>query len=283
MAVLQTPTSAYPWRPDVSVFHPADVVPQALILVASNVAGSIEGDQPSVRVAYVEDDEAQFTAEADLIPEATPALSEVQIFTGKITQLIRLSNEQYRQQGTDIQLAKSAQRAVIKVADAAFLSQVAPTPPDVQPAAGLLNIAGLVDGGEVGTNLDELVNLQAAIQVNGGQPSHIIVDPLGWAELRKLKTNDVDSNESLTGAGVTDAVPMLLSLPVIVNKECPPYSGVLIDKAAVVSAVGQVYVSVSDQRYFEYDSALLRITWRIGQNVVRPDRCGKFTVAGPGS
>ena len=76
---------------------------------------------------------------------------------------------------------------------------------------------------------------------------------------------------------------MLLSLPVIVHKEMPSYSGLLIDRSAVVSAVGQVYVAVSEHRYFEYDSQMLRITWRIGQNVVRPDRCGKFTVAAPGS
>lgn len=65
------------------------------------------------------------------------------------------------------------------------------------------------------------------------------------------------------------------------GKECPAHTGLLIDRSAVVSAVGQVYVSVSEHRYFEYDRQLLRITWRIGQNVVRPDRCSKFAVAAP--
>jgi hypothetical protein len=69
-------------------------------------------------------------------------------------------------------------------------------------------------------DLDALVDLQAQLQVNGGTPSHLIVDPLGWAELRKLKTA-TDSNESLTRAGLTDSVPMLLSLPVLVSRECP--------------------------------------------------------------
>jgi len=252
-------------------------------MVASTVSGAIEGDEPSLRVAYVEDDEAQFTAEADQIPEAAPELAEVTVYTGKITQLIRVSNEQYRQEGTDVQLSQSAQRAVIEKADEAFLAQPAPTPPNTQPAPGLLNITGLVSGEEVYGNLDALVDLQAELQLNGSTPSHIIVDPLGWGELRKLKTNDTDSNESLVGAGVTDAQPLLLSLPVLVNREMPSYRGLLIDRTAVVSAVGQVYVAVSEHRYFEYDSQMLRITWRIGQNVVRPDRCGKFTVAAPGS
>jgi HK97 family phage major capsid protein len=102
------------------------------------------------------------------------------------------------------------------------------------------------------------------------------------ADWRKLKTAD-DSNESLVGAGVTDAIPLLLGLPVLVNREMPSYSGVMLDRSAVVSAVGEVYVSVSEHRYFKFDSQLLRITWRIGQSVVRPDRCGIFTVAAPGS
>jgi HK97 family phage major capsid protein len=99
---------------------------------------------------------------------------------------------------------------------------------------------------------------------------------------RKLKTAD-DSNESLVGAGVTDTIPLLLGLPVLVNREMPSYSGVMLDRSAVVSAVGEVYVSVSEHRYFKFNSQLLRITWRIGQSVVRPDRCGTFTVAAPGS
>jgi hypothetical protein len=157
MPALQTPTSAFPWRPDVSVFHAADVVPTALILVASTVSGAIEGDAPSLRVAYCEDDSAQFTAEADEIPEAAPELAEVTVFTGKITQLIRLSNEQWRQEGTDVQLSESVRRAVIKRADQAFLAQAAPTPPAAQPSAGLLHVTGLVDGDEVADNLDRLV------------------------------------------------------------------------------------------------------------------------------
>jgi hypothetical protein len=134
VATLQTRTSAFRWRPDVSVFHPADVVPTALIMVASTVSGAIEGDEPSLRLAYVEDDEAQFTAEADQIPEAAPELAEVTVYTGMITQLIRVSNGQYRQEGTDVQLSQSAQRAVIKKADEAFSAQPAPTPPNTQPA-----------------------------------------------------------------------------------------------------------------------------------------------------
>ena len=79
---------------------------------------------------------------------------------------------------------------------------------------------------------------------NLATPSHILVDPLGWAELRKLKVGSA-YNQSLLGAGTTDATPMLLSLPVIVDPAVPDYSGVVVDQRAVVSAVGHVKVATS--------------------------------------
>ena len=285
MPTLRTPTSAYPWRPDISVFHPADVVPEALILKCSTISGAIEGDAPSVRVAYVEDDEATFVAEATAIPEASPELAEVTVFTGKISQLVRISREQYfnHQEGTPEQLALSVSRALVKKADQAFINQPEPTPPTVQPAAGLLHIDGVVDGGEVIGNLDALVDLQAQLQANGGTPTHIVVDPLGWAALRKLKTDDSGSHQRLVGAGVTGALPLLLSLPVLVNANVPAYTGLIVDKTAVVSAVGDVLGSVTVDRYCETDDVGLKATWRIGQNIVRPDRVGMFQVDEGGS
>ncbi|CAN5682601.1 hypothetical protein BH10ACT9_BH10ACT9_18140 [soil metagenome] len=278
----RTGNSAWAHRPDIATFHPDDVVPESLILQASTVSGAIEGDEPSLRVAYVDDDAAEYIAEGAEVPEATPALAEAIVFTGRISQLIRVTREQYRQELTPDLLSASAQRALIKKADEAFLAQPAPTPPAHGPATGLLNIPGLVEGGEVYENLDVLVDLEAQLQSNGATPSHIIVDPLGWAQLRKLKAAD-DSNMSLVGAGVVDAIPLLLSLPVLVNRNCPPFSGLMVDKAAVVSAVGEVYVDVSMERYFEFHSVGLLATWRIGATVVRPERCGTFTVAGGGS
>src|ERR1700757_2230654 len=95
-----TPNSAGAWRPDIYEFAPEDVVPEALIMRASTTAKSVEGDAPSARVAYVDDDGAQFTAEASAIPEAHPVLAERLIHTAKVTQLVRVSREQYLQVGT---------------------------------------------------------------------------------------------------------------------------------------------------------------------------------------
>ncbi|KHO18645.1 phage major capsid protein [Mycolicibacterium setense] len=281
MATQTTATSQYAWRPDQTTFHAADVIPEALILQTSTVSGQIDGDQPSLHVAYVDDADAEFVAEAAEIDESDPAMSEVVVHTGKISQLVRLSREQWYQEGTAIQLRKSVSRAIIKRADQAYLAQVVPTPPAVQPPAGLLNIAGVVDGGDVSSDLDTLVDLVAELQAAGSIPSHIVVDPVGWAELRKLKTG-TDYNSSLLGAGTTDAKPMLLGLPVLINRWASPYTGLVIDKTAVVSAVGDVKIAASEHTYFSSDSVALRATWRIGWNVVRPQRIGQFSIAGGG-
>ena len=53
----------------------------------------------------------------------------------------------------------------------------------------------------------------------------------------------------------------------------------VVDKSAIVSAVGAVMVAQSEHAYFSSDSIALRGTWRFGQNIVRPERIGKFTIA----
>lgn len=277
-----TANSAYPFRPDQTVFAAVDVVPDALLMSCSTIAGAIEGDQPSVRCGYLVDDEATFVAEASEIPEAEPSLAECVVYTAKASQLIRVSREQYYQEGTADQLAQSTARALVRKCDEAFIDQAIPTPPAVQPAAGLLHIPGTVQGDEVSGSLDALVDLIAEIQSNLGRPSVIVLGVQAWAELRKLKTG-VDFNSSLLGAGVTDATPLLLGLPLIVNPNVPADTGIVIDKTAVVSAVGPVLVDTSADFYFNRDEIALRATWRFGQNLVRPNRVGVFTVAGAGS
>ncbi|WP_280182782.1 phage major capsid protein [Nocardia cyriacigeorgica] len=277
MATETTNTSAKAWAPDITTFAPTDAVPDALILETSTIAGAVEGDAPVVRVAYVDDDEAQFTAEGAEIPEADPGLSEALVHTAKVTQLVRLSREQYSQAGTELQLAESVRRAVTKKANAAYLAQVAPTAPAVAPVAGLVNVAGVVAGDPVSGSLDALIDLIAELQANDAMPTHLILDPVGWAELRKLKTA-TGSNQSLLGAGTSDAQALLLSLPTLVSNAMPANTGLVVDKTAVISAVGQVLVATSTDAYFASDSVGLRATWRFGHVVPRPNRLGKFTV-----
>lgn len=280
MATETTITSAKAWAPDQNAFNPGDAVPDAIILQHSNVAGIIEGDQPVMRVAYVTDDEADVTVEGVAIDEANPGLSEALIYTSKITQLVRLSQEQYRQAGTAQELSQSVQRAIVTKSNSLFLSQAAPTGGATAPAAGLINVSGIEDGGAVAGNLDELVDLVATLEANGGTPTGIIVSPVAWASLRKFKTG-TGSELGILGAGTNDAEKRLLDLPVTVSSALATNTGLVIDKAAIVSAVGPVRVDTDESVYFNSDSVALRATWRTGHNVVKADRIGKFTVTAP--
>lgn len=278
MAEISTRGADYGWRPDVVEFMASDVIPDAIILQSATVAAQIEGDTPALHVPFIDDDTAQFSAEGEEIPEADPDLSEVLVFTSKITQLLRVTTEQYNQDNTAAELSASVQRAIVKKANQAFLTQPAPVEPAVAPPTGVLNMAGITDGGEIDGNLDGLIDLIAELEGDGANPSHIILDPVGWARLRKLKTG-TGAETTLLGAGTSDSVRRLLDLPVLVTPAMTTGSGLVIDKGVIPAAVGPIKVSKSHDVFFTADSVGLRATWRIGWNVVRPGRLGKFTIA----
>lgn len=280
MATETTKTSAKAWSPDITAFASSEAIPDALVLQTSTVVGRIEGDEPAVRVAYVDDADADFVAEGAEIPEDDPALSEVLVHTGKVAQLVRLSREQYAQAQTPQMLAESVRRAVTKRANLAYIAQAAPTAPAVTPPAGLVNVAGIEEGDAVASDLDALVDLIATLESNGATPSHILVDPIAWASLRKFKTG-TGSAQTLLGAGTTDATKSLLDLPVIVTSALAGGTGLVIDRSAIVSAVGDVQLATSSDVYFASDSIGIRCTFRFGANVVRPERIGSFTVTAP--
>jgi len=280
MATETTRTSAKAWAVDVRAVAPTDAVPEALILQTSTVVGSVEGDAPAVRVQYVDDATAGFVAEGDPINEADPDLAETLVYTGKVAQLVKLSREQMAQPDAENLLSESVRRAVTKAADIAYIRQVAPTAPATTPPAGLVNVAGVLAGGAVVGDLDGLVDLQAAIASNDGNPTHILLSPSAWASLRKFK-DQTGSARSLLGAGVEDVVPSLLNLPVIVRNALAADTGIMLDRTAILSAVGDVMVSQSEHFYFGSDNIALRCTWRFGQNPVHPDRLGPFTVTAP--
>lgn len=270
------------WAPDLHVYSATDVLPTALILQCSTVAGRVEGDAPIMRVAYVNDDEAVIKAEGSELDEGEPSLSEALVYTSKITQLVRLSREQYSQDQTADQLAQSVARAITRRADLAFVAEAAPVGPAVAPVAGLVNVASTVTGDEITDDLDPLIDLVAQLEDNLATPTHILLSPLSWAAMRKLRIGS-DYNVSLLGAGTNDAAPMLLSLPVVVNPAVPDFTGIVLDRNAIVSAVGPVQIATSMDQYFSSDSVALRATWRTGHVVTRPDRLGVFSIAAPGS
>jgi len=83
----------------------------------------------------------------------------------------------------------------------------------------------------------------------------------------------------MLGAGTEDTTPRLFSLPVYVNHGMTDYSGIVIDRSAIVTAAGPVLIATSEHAYFDSDGVGRRATWRFGHIVVRPERICKFTIA----
>lgn len=280
MATETTLTSATAWSPDIISFKPEEVIPDALIFKGSTVVTTeLEGDAPVARVPWVDDDEADFVAEGAQIDEADPTLAEVVVPTAKVSQLIRISREQWNQDSTAGLLSTSAARAVTRAANAAFIAQAAPTPPAITPPTGISLTPGIVTGTTITSDLDPIADLIAEIEANGGQPGIIFADPLAWGALRKLKTA-TGSNQSLIGAGVEDAEKRLFGLTVVTTPAVPVGKLIMVDPLAVAGAAGKIQVATSEHAYFASDSIALRVTWRIGWGVQHANRLGVLDVAG---
>lgn len=278
MAGITTNSVPATFAPNVTTLEAQTVTPDALIHQITTKAGEVEGDDVAITVAYVDDDTATSTAEYAAIAENNPTLDETAIYTEKITTLMNVSNEQYRQSLTASTLSQSAQRSIVKKADNDLLNNTDSTV-STWPT-GLLSTTGMSDGGNITTSLDPLIDLVADLESVGAVPSHILIDPQGWAALRKLRTGD-GSNLSILGAGTVDAARILLGIPVIVSNAMPQHTGLVIDKTAILSAIGPVRAAVSEHEKFSQDAVTMRVTWRIGWGLVRPERIGKFAIGEP--
>jgi HK97 family phage major capsid protein len=249
-----------------------------LFLQRTTIAGDVDGDAPSVHVPFIVDagqegTGAVFKAEGAELDDEEPGLDEIELKTKKLTRLATISNEQFNKAPTAAQVSASFARDLVRRADAAYLNE------NTSPLIGLLHVDGFVDAdAPIGTDLDPLVDLLAALEVNGAEPTALIVDPLSWAAIKKLKVAD-NYNQSLLGAGTEDAAPRLLSLPVLKSRFIPANSGIVVDKSQIPSAVGPVRVAQSDHAAFTSDAVVLRATWRIAWGAPRPERIGRFLVA----
>lgn len=272
-----TTTQTEAWRPNaVANFNPDDIVPESLIVQCATNCGTVEGDAPAVLVPFVlTDAPAGFVPEGEEIDQTNAAFDQVKITTDKVSVLTRISREAINQPGAAARIAKSMSRSVISAADAAFLSNAA-------DPSGLLNVAEIATAGDLGGatdgNLDALFDAIGVIENAGGTATHLIVNPLDWAKLSKIKTV-TGSNVSLLSDAHTAALRALAGVPVIAHKAMTVGSALLLDQSEIAAALGGVMLARSDDAFFTSDSVAVRATWRIGWSVVRASRLQKLTVA----
>jgi HK97 family phage major capsid protein len=280
MTSIATTTAAKGMHLDVQGFVPAELIPDALLIATSIRAGNVEGDEPAVRVPYIDTDgDAGFTPEGTTITEADPDHSEVVIHTGKVAVLARVSREQYFQGDASTLLSDSVRRSIIRKANTAYLTQTAPTPPATTPPAGLLALSP-VSGGTVADSFDVVADTVMRIEAANGTATHVIASPTAWASLTKFK-QATSSNASLVGAGVEAAERRLLGVPVLVSAAMTADKVLILDRSAVLSAYGEVQLAVSDQAYFGSDSIGVRCTFRFGQKIVDTERVIQLDVTDP--
>lgn len=280
MANITTPNVASGWRPDkIHYFNADEQLSESLYVMATTFGGEIQGDAPALRVPYIDDaDSAGFVAEGAEIPEDDPDLDEVLVYTRKIARLVKMSREQASQPGVGDKISASVKNDLIRKMDRALLTQSAPVSPAVAPAAGIVNVAGIVEGDPITANLDPLVDLIAELSSNDATPRFLIVDPLAYAFLYKLKTDDTASNQGLLSAATESPTSPILGLTTQVSNALPANSGVVIDPAAIVSAYSQLEIATDESVYFASDNIGIRATVRVGHTVVRPQRIGKLTI-----
>lgn len=274
---INTDAGRIGWSPDViSSFDADDLIPEALIIQTGSFAGTVEGDAPSVRVPYVPTDaSAAVAAEGAVIPESTPTLDEIVVSTDKVAQLVKVSREQINQDGAAERIARSMARAVTTQADALYLNNLsAPT--------GLLNTAGLATAGDLGgaTGNDVFAAYDAvgAIENDGGQATHLLINPTDWALLCKIPETSGSARSIM--ADVHDASRRSLAgVPVIVSRHVTAGAALMLDRSEIVAAYGQLQLARSDEFYFDSDSVALRLTMRLGWTVARTARLQKLTIA----
>lgn len=254
-----------------STFVPSDVVPEALPLLVGTQGGYVEGDTPVVRVPLVRDlPDAEFVAEAQPATPSEPTYDELLVSTRKLMVLSRQSREASTHEVAADLLARSMGAALTRKANHSFVNGDSPV--------GLANIAGITTAGKLGSNLDVLIDAMTGIEVAGGAATDIITDPATWATIAKFKAA-ADSNVPLVGAPSQVAARSLFGCTVHVSPDVAAGTMLVVDKAAVIVAAGDIQVAVSADAYFESDVIARRVTWRLGWGITDPERIAKITLA----
>lgn len=274
MATQTTPNSPAAWRPDLTVYTPTDVVPDAILLSTATIVGSIEGDEPAVRVPFVADDGvASIVAEGAVIPDANQAFDEVVVSTHKVSALGKYSYEALMQPEAARLITESLQRAIVRKANTVYLVN----PVAANAPTGLLHTPDITDAGAITVNLDPLVDAIAGIEDANGIATNIVCSPKTWATVSKLKVTSASEQPLVTPDVTQPGTRQLLGLPVSVAPDMTDGDLLVVDRTTVIAASGQVRLARSEDAFFSSDVVAIRLTWRFGWGVQRAERIAKLT------
>lgn len=260
-----TTTAAEAFRPNVTTFVASEILDEELISKVTTVAGSVEGDEPSLLVGYADDVDAAFTPEGTEITEQDAVLGEHVVNTHKVASLVYVSNELDRTGNAAEAISSGMRRGLSAKANNALFNNTA------SPEGILLN-SGLAAPVALGTSLDSFNTAYWGIAETGVTPNFVVAHPTAMAALGSLK--------SATGSNVPLVQDMtVMGLPVHVSTAVAADTFLMGHTSATVSAVGPLRLAKSQDAAFSLDSTAIRLTWRFGFSVVRPDRLAVITTA----
>lgn len=257
--------------------HPlTDTIPTALIITEATKGGTVEGDSPYARVPFVDDVDASVVGEGKQITAVDPNLHELHFTTHKIGVIAPYSFETSQNPTATTLLSASLRRSILKKADKLFLQG------DGLNIKGLGEIENVVDGGSIdgNTGLDPLLDAIATVSDNGGNPTSLIMNHGTWAGLVKLK--DSSGRYLVPRDSTNTPTPALFGIPVVLNNNAEQGTVILNDRTQVLAVYSQVRGATSRDFLFDSDALVMRITFRMGFGVPRPNRIAKLTVATSG-
>lgn len=259
-----------------STFIASDVAPEALILKVTTHGGAIEGDAPVVRVPYVSDlPDVYVLDEGEAGQVSEPVFDEILINTQKLMLLSKMSREASLHNVSANLLAQSMGTALTRKANQSFLNGMT-NKAETNTTAGLVDLAGSTATADL-VSLDPVIDLMTTIETAGGHPTDIITDPETWATIRKLKAA-TGSNMPLIGTAAQNLERNLFGCNVYVSSDMPADTLLVADRRAVISVTGGVELTTSSDVFFDSDTIARRLVWRIGWDIVHPERVGKLTI-----
>lgn len=286
MTIL-TNSSVQSWNANTTIIPASEVVPNALALdsrVCTRVPAP-QGDASSVRVPFIPTDPtAEIVAEGAEIPVGDVTRAEIAVYSRKIGLIQVISNEAYSRTidadngsaSVPDLLTDSLRRAVTAKADAMMLTAPARADDPYAPGLTVDTTQAVVDGGNITTTLDPLVDALAAISDNGAQPTAILTSNSGWARLQKMRYTD--GRPVVNPDAQTDATPLLAGLPVIRNAAMPRDLLLIVDASNILTTFNDVNVTVDTSSRFDTDSTAIRVTGRIGWAVIQRGRIARLTI-----
>ena len=241
-------------RPDLYAFAPTDVLPDALILQCTTVAGDVEGDAPSVRVAYVDDDQATLHRRrprhrrSRTVPGRSPGAHRQD---HPARPAVRVSSTASRP--TPDQLSAVGEpRPLTRRGDLAFAAEAAPVPPGRRTRSPDWSTSPTIVPGAHQVRRFTRRSSSTSSPPCRSNLVHADAHPrstrTAGPSFRKLKAAARRTTTSLVGRRHhRRRHRCCCRLPVLVNRAVPDYTGIVVDRSAVVSAVGSVMIATTEQ------------------------------------